>query len=65
MKKIMFRRKLRQMDRLWYYTGAVNWELFPPSFYYTHTQEEVERIVAETLEEIEELINRLKRSQCK
>lgn len=58
--KIIFRRKLRQMDKWWYYMGGNNWGLFPPSFYYTHTEEEVERIATETIAEIQELINRLK-----
>lgn len=61
--KIIFRRKLRQMDKRWYYMGGNSWGLFPPSFYYTHTEEEVERIAAETAAEIQELINRLKQSK--
>ncbi len=45
--KIMFRIKLWQMDDLWYYIGGYSWELFPPSFYYTHTEEEIKTIKAE------------------
>lgn len=60
--KITLRRKLREMDRWWYDMGGNCWGLFPPSFYYTHTQEEVERIATETVAEIEELINRLKQN---
>ena len=54
--KLILRRKLRQMDKWWYDMGGNNWGLFPPSFYYTHTKEEVERIATETVAEIEELI---------
>lgn len=57
--KIMFRIKLKQMDDWWYYTGGNCWGLFPPSFYYTHTEEEVERIAKETKARIQALIDRL------
>lgn len=42
--------------------GGNSWGLFPPSFYYTHTQEEAERISAKAIEEIEELMDRLKKN---
>lgn len=57
--KIIFRIKLWEMDDWWYYTGASSWELFPPSFYYTHTEEEIERITAETRARIQALIDQL------
>ena len=57
--KIMFRIKLEQMDDWWYYTGGICWGLFPPSFYYTHTEEEVERITKETKTRIQALIDQL------
>lgn len=57
--KIMFRIKLEQMDDWWYYTGGNCWGLFPPSFYYTHTEEEVERITKETKARIQALIDQL------
>lgn len=56
--KIIFRIKLWEMDE-WYYTGGSCWGLFPPSFYYTHTEEEIERITAETRERIQALIDQL------
>ncbi len=59
MKKIIFRIKLKQMDDWWYFMGGSCFELFPPSFYYTHTEEEIERITAENLERIDKLINEL------
>lgn len=57
--KIVFRIKLWMMDDWWYYTGASTYELFPPSFYYTHTQEEIERITAEKKKRIQALIKQL------
>ena len=47
------------MDDWWYYTGGNCWGLFPPSFYYTHTEEEVERITKETKARIQALIDQL------
>ncbi len=57
--KIVFRIKLWQMDDRWHYMGGSSWELFPPSFYYTHTEEEIERITAETRGKIQKLIDEL------
>lgn len=57
--KILFQIKLLKMDGWWHYTGAGSWELFPPSFYRTHTKEEIERITAETVERIQKLINEM------
>lgn len=57
--KIVFRIKLWQMDNWWHYVGGSCWELFPLSFYYTHTAEEVERITAETREKIQKMIDEL------
>lgn len=59
MRKIIFRIKLKQMDDWWYFMGGSCFGLFPPSFYYTHTEEEIERITAENLERIDKLINEL------
>lgn len=57
--KIWFRIKLKEMDDWWYHTGASSWKLFPPSFYYTHTEEEIERITDETLAKIRSMIDKL------
>lgn len=57
--KIRFRINLVAMDDWRYYTGASSWELFPPSFYYTHTEEEIECITKETKARIQALIDRL------
>ena len=57
--RIIFRIKLWEMDEWWYYTGGSCWGLFPPSFYYTHTEEEIERITEETRARIQALIDQL------
>lgn len=58
-KKILFKMKLREMDNRWYSSGKSGWSLFPPSFYYTHTEEEIKRITAETIERIRKIIEEL------
>lgn len=54
--KVLFRLKLWEMDEWWYFTGASSWALFPPSFFYKHTEEEVRRIKAETIEMLRKLM---------
>ncbi len=56
---VLFKR-LREMDNLWLFMGGSCWGLFPPSFYYTHTEEEIEQITNETLERIKKLIDEFK-----
>lgn len=55
-KKIEFRRKLRRMDDLWYMFGGSCFGLFPPSFYYTHTEEEIKRITEREIAELHAMI---------
>jgi hypothetical protein len=57
--KILFRVKLVIMDDQWYYMGGNCFGLFPPSFYYTHTPEEIECITTEKMEKIQMAINEL------
>jgi len=57
--KILLKIWLKYMDNLWYYTGKNEWELFPPSFYYTHTEEEIERITKDAIKRIQKLIDEL------
>ncbi len=54
--KILFRIKLWDMDRQWRMMGGNCFSLFPPSFYYTHTPEEIERIKWEQIEEIKKIL---------
>ena len=49
--------KLREMDSLWELMGGSCWGLFPPSFYYTHTKEEIEQITKETIESYQKMID--------
>ena len=55
--KVLFKIKLREMDNMWRLMGGNCWGLFPPSFYYTHTEEEIEKITNETIEELEKMIS--------
>ncbi len=45
--RIVFHIKLLEMDLWFYFLGISGWALFPPSFYYTHTEEEIECIKEE------------------
>lgn len=58
-RKTVFRMKLREMDRMWEFMGGSCWGLFPPSFYYTHTEEEIERIKKETIEGLQQMIDEM------
>lgn len=49
--------KLKQMDDFWYFMGGNCFGLFPPSFYYTHTEEEIKRITEETMAELQALFD--------
>ena len=53
--KIRFRIKLKRMDDLWYMFGGSCFGLFPPSFYYTHTPEEVDRIAKEEIAKLRKI----------
>ncbi len=55
--KIIFKIKLWEMDTLWDYMGCRCWSMFPPSFYYTHTEEEIEQITKEVIEECKKIID--------
>lgn len=55
--KVTFKIKLREMDSLWELMGGSCWGLFPPSFYYTHTKEEIEQITKKTIESCQKMID--------
>jgi len=59
-KNILFHIKLWDMDRQWRMMGGNCFALFPPSFYYTHTPEEVERITREEIAEIRKILDEYK-----
>ncbi|CDB30648.1 MAG: hypothetical protein V8T29_02315 [Oscillospiraceae bacterium] len=48
--------KLERMDFIWYFYGGSSWQLFPPSYYYTHSPEEVEAETARILNELEAMV---------
>lgn len=62
--KSRFRIKLKEMDDWWYYTGGSCFGLFPPSFYYTHTEEEIKQITEETLGRIRALLEEFETERC-
>lgn len=57
--KIIFHCELKKMDDWWYFIGGNCFGLFPPSFYYTHSEEEIKRIKDETLAKAYSMINQL------
>lgn len=59
-RKVMFYKKLRYMDTIWRLYGGSCFGLFPPSFYYTHTKEDIERITNEKIKRLNKLIENLK-----
>lgn len=44
--------KLKRMDDWWYLMGGSCFGLLPPSFYYTHTEEEIKRTADEELDKL-------------
>lgn len=68
--KFVFKMKLREMDRRWYYMGGSCYGLFPPSFYHTHSEDEIRKCTNEIIMELEKLLEdlnaKLKRqTECK
>ena len=57
--KVLFNIKLWEMDDRWRLMGGNCWGLFPPSFYYTHTEEEIEKITNETIEELKRMLDEI------
>ena len=57
--KIKFKMELQAMDDIYYLTGQSCFSLFPPSFYHTHTPEEIERITQEEIAKIRALIDQM------
>lgn len=51
-KLIIFHCDPRRIDQTWYEFGGSSYELFPPSFYYTHTEEEIKRISKKEIDKL-------------
>lgn len=62
--RIRWRIKLKMMDDMWFFMGGSCFGMFSPSFYYTHTQEEIESIVAEEEKQIQKLMESLQTKKC-
>jgi hypothetical protein len=58
--KALFRKKLRDMDARWHSLGGCCFGWFLPSFYYTHTKEEIEKITAQEFDELKKMIEQYK-----
>lgn len=55
--EIRRRRELRRMDEFWNLFGGSCFDLFPPSFYYKHSEEEIERMQQEEIAKLKKLLN--------
>lgn len=49
---------------MWYLMGGSCFGLFPPSFYYTHTEEEIKQITEETLGNLYDMIAEYEAKYC-
>ena len=58
-KQFCWKLKLWYMDYQWKLRGRHVNKLFPPSFYYTHTSEEIQQITKETTESLRKLIDEI------
>ena len=58
--KLRYRAKLRRMDEMWRWMGGSCWGLFPPSFYLTHSPEEIQRRKKEELDKLKAMLEEFK-----
>ena len=58
--KLRFKRKLREMDDMWRFMGGNCFGLFPPSFYFTHSPEEIQRRKKEELDKLKAMLEEFK-----
>ena len=59
-KKIRIRFRLMHLDSLWLFYGGDSYELFPPSFYYTHSAEEIAELTEKNLSELRRIAQQYK-----
>ena len=59
-KSLKFKAQMRRLDKMWYFLGGNCFGIFPPSFYYTHTEQEIEQQKKETIEKLKAILNAYK-----
>lgn len=59
--KIRFRRRLKAMDEFWNLYGGSCFGMFPPSFYYKHSEEEIEKLRQEEIAKLKDILNEFQR----
>lgn len=64
LKKFFHTLKLLEMDRWWYLMGGNCFGLFPPSFYHSHSEEEIKRLTDEAIMEIKKLLKETKTEEA-
>ena len=62
-KKAIFEMKLREMDFFASFMGMDSWMLFPPSYYYRFSSEELEKMKIEMRKRIEEIFDEWEREE--
>ncbi len=60
LKNVANKIQLFGMDCVWYLKGGDMYEFLPPSFCYTHSEEEIEKRNDEIVKSLEDLIEQLK-----
>lgn len=58
-RKMQFKHKLRCLDARHYLFGGICFSLFPPSFYHTHTPEEIENVINREMERLQQMLDEL------
>jgi len=54
--KLRMRSKLKRMDAIWYERGGSCFGLFPPSYYYKYSEEEMEKLKEQELGKLRAII---------
>lgn len=60
--KLKLKIKLREMDECWMFWGGNCFGLFPPSFYLTHSEKEIQRITKEELARLQSILDEYTRT---
>ena len=56
-KKVVFEIKMQEMDFFASFMGMDSWMLFPPSYYYRFSSEELEKMKIEMREKVQEIFD--------